>query len=125
MFEQARRLSVKTQTRLGEAAEHLDPPEGEGLVRSYFVLGLNDPESNPAVCERAFRTLHIRPERVRWLASGYHYPHLDNLDDPAGTARNRHELVMLVDEALNEVSPGRAHSTDLAKTETLATVSSP
>ena len=90
---------------------------GEGLVRTHFAVGLNDPEASPAACETAFRILRIRPERVRWMASGYHYPHIDNVEDPAGTARNRHELVMLVDEALNEVDPLRTHSTDLAATE--------
>jgi hypothetical protein len=117
MLAEAKRLPVATHVAIGIATEHFDPPPAEGLVRTYFAIGVNDPEATPEACERAFRILRVRPERARWMASGYHYPHLDNVDDPAGTARNRYELVMLVDEALNEVDPLRTHSTDLAATE--------
>jgi hypothetical protein len=36
--------------------------------------------------------------------------------NPEGTLRNRHELVLLVDEARDEVSPERRESTEFAET---------
>jgi hypothetical protein len=82
---------------------------------------VNDPEATPAICERACQLLGIRPERFRWLASGSHCPHIESLANPEGTLRNRHELVLLVDEALDEINPSRQTSTEFAETE-LSTV---
>jgi serine/threonine protein kinase len=117
MTEQALQLPLATHIRLGEATTCAVPSRVEPLRRTYFALGVNDPETRADDCDRACRLLGIRPERLRWLASGGHCPHIESLSNPEGTLRNRHELVQLVDEALDEVSPARRGSTEFAETE--------
>jgi hypothetical protein len=114
---QAQRLPLRTQLRLGAAMARLDVPKAQGLRRTYFALGATDREATPELCEQACRSLGIRRHMLRWLATGGHNPHLESAKDPEGTVRNRHELVLLVDEALDEVSTSRHASPELAVTE--------
>jgi hypothetical protein len=114
---QAQRLPLRTQIRLGAAMARLDLPKTQGLRRTYFALGATDREATPELCEEACRSLGIRRHMLRWFATGGHNPHLESAKDPEGTARNRHELVLLVDEALDEVSTSRHASPELAVTE--------
>lgn len=93
-------------------------PEGvQPLRRMFFAFGSTDEQATPEVVERVCGLLRVRPERFRWLASGAHFPHLESVTNPEGTLRNRHELVLLVDEARDEVSPERRESTEFAATE--------
>jgi hypothetical protein len=103
-------------------SERITP--GEPVRRVFFALGKDDPEASPELVAEAERQLGLRDDRVRWLASGAHHPHIESARDPEGTLRNRYELTRLIDEALDEVSPSRARSFDFADTE-LAPSSSP
>jgi hypothetical protein len=117
MYMQAIQLPPATHVRLGEATATAVPERMEPLRRTWFALGVNDPETTPDDCARACRALGIRPERFRWFASGAHCPHIETSRNPEGTFRNRHELVLLVDEALDDVSPMRTHLTEFAETQ--------
>ncbi len=117
MLAQATQIPPATHMRMALATSSAVPTRLEPLRRTYFALGVNDPEATPAICERACQLLGIRPERFRWLASGSHCPHIESVANPEGTLRNRHELVLLVDEALDDVDPSRQTSTEFAETQ--------
>jgi serine/threonine protein kinase len=119
MVDEAVHLPPATHLQLAVALAGAVPARIEPLRRTYFALGVNDPEATPADCERACHLLGVRPERFRWLASGNHCPHIESVVSPEGTLRNRHEIVLLVDEALDEVSTSRHPATELAVTESI------
>jgi hypothetical protein len=124
-IDQVVRLPPATQVRLVRALLYAVPEGLQPLRRMFFAFGSTDPQASPEVCNRACSLLGIRPERFRWLASGSHYPHMESLTNPEGTLRNRHELVLLVDEALAEVSPEPRESTEFARTQPDATLVEP
>ncbi len=117
VLEQAMQLPARAHMQMAIAMKHAVRARMEPLRRTYFVLGANDPEATPEVCTRACQILGVRPERFRWLATGAHSPHLESRTNPEWTHRNRHELVLLVDEALDDVDPSRQIATEFAETQ--------
>src|SRR5262249_15630584 len=90
---------------------------GEPVKRVFFALGAGDPEASPALVVEAERQLGLRDDRVRWLASGAHHPHIDNAREPEGARRNPYQAATTADEALEEISPARDQPPELAETE--------
>jgi Alpha/beta hydrolase family len=116
LVEQAVQIAPVAHLRLVKALLYAVPSGVQPLRRMYFAFGATDVQATPEVVDRVCGLLRIRPDRFRWLASGTHYPHLESVTSPEGTLRNRHELVLLVDEARDEVSPERRESTEFAAT---------
>jgi hypothetical protein len=116
LVDEAVRLPPMVHGRLVKTLLYAVPPGVQPMRRMFFAFGSTDMQATPAVVERVCGLLRIRPERFRWLASGSHFPHLESVTNPEGTLRNRHELVLLVDEARDDVSAERRESTEFAAT---------
>lgn len=105
--------------------------EDEGLVatdelrQAVFLLGRQDPFATPRRLRHARRKLPIPDDQVRWMMHGRHHPHLERNAEPELTARNLHEIVHAIDEALAVAVDADRASTLLAGTEPLPAEVSP
>ncbi len=74
--------------------------------RMLLLHGENDPLVSEEVLTRALTDMGLPNDRVRRLATGGHYPHMESEAHPEHTARNCAEIVHLVDTMLLTASEG-------------------
>jgi serine/threonine-protein kinase len=92
------------------------PLPGKRHDRLMLLIGVNDPLCKPEITTKAMQDLGIRPEQLRLLATGGHYPHMEAEAHPEWTARNCDEIVQLVNTMLLSAREGTLSSTELEST---------
>jgi pimeloyl-ACP methyl ester carboxylesterase len=103
-------------------AEPVPAPQHERMI---LMHGENDPLVSEEVLARALADLGLPADRVRRLATGGHYPHMESEAHPEYTARNCAEIVQLVDTMLLTAREGTMLSTQVESTMVGETTTAP
>jgi hypothetical protein len=116
MYETGARVAPWVLIRILDGIARSEPVPGQ-MSGCLVLFGTQDPVMKDAWVPWVVRHYQLPETNVRWMASGGHFPHLEDVSSPESTARNRDELVRTIDGLLLEARQGTMSSTDLGSSE--------